>query len=158
MVSKNFKRLGIATIAGAILVATPFIVQVEDSKLDSYQDIAGVWTVCSGETYGVEQNIKLTKEECAALTQSRIGVFMFDIIPHITQNLSADTLAAHTSFAYNIGIEGYKRSTTLRLTNKGDIVGGCRAMALWNKVDGKVSKGLVNRRNKEIALCVKGIK
>lgn len=156
MASKNFKRIGIATIVAAIIGATPFIVELEAEKLESYQDIAGVWTICSGETFGVDKDIRLSKEECRALTQSRIGMFILQITPFIQADLSADTLAAHTSFAYNIGVEGYKRSTTLRLTNMGDIIGGCKAMALWNKVGGNISKGLVNRRNKEIALCLKG--
>lgn len=82
---------------------------------------------------------------------------MLEIVPEIRYPISAPTLAAHTSFAYNIGLAGYKRSSTLRLTNQGDVAGGCKAMALWNKADGKVSKGLINRRNEEIKLCLSGV-
>lgn len=151
-------KISIAVIAAAIMGATPFIVDLEDEKLSSYQDIVGVWTVCSGETYGVDKGVTLSKDECRALTQSRIGMFMLDIVPLIKVPMNADTLAAHTSFAYNIGVDGYSRSTTLRLTNQGKYAEGCNAMAMWNKAGGKVSNGLINRRSKEIALCHKGLK
>lgn len=151
-------KIGIGVIAAAIMSSTPFIVDLEDEKLSSYQDVVGIWTVCSGETFGVDKGVNLSKEECRALTQSRVGMFMLQIVPMIQVPLTADTLAAHTSFAYNIGVEGYKRSSTLRLTNQGNLRGGCNAMGLWNKADGVVVQGLINRRKKEIALCLKGIK
>jgi lysozyme len=157
-VANNKTKIGIGIIAAAILSATPFIVDLEDEKLSSYQDVVGVWTVCSGETFGVDKGVNLSKEECRTLTQSRIGMFMLEITPLIQVPLTVDTLAAHTSFAYNIGVDGYRRSTTLRLTNQGNLRGGCNAMGLWNKADGRVVQGLINRRSKEIALCLKGIR
>lgn len=154
----NKTRIGITVIAAALASAVPFIIDREDEKLTSYQDIVGVWTICSGETFGVNPTDKLTKDECKLLSQSRIGQFMLEIVPEIHYPISAPTLAAHTSFAYNIGLAGYKRSSTLRLTNQGDVAGGCKAMALWNKANGKISKGLINRRNEEIKLCLSGVK
>lgn len=153
----NKAQIGIAVIVAALTAAVPFIVDREDEKLQSYQDIVGVWTICSGETFGVGPQDKLSKDQCRLLSQSRIGQFMLQIVPEIKTAVTSPTLAAHTSFAYNIGIEGYRRSSTLRLTNQGDIAGGCRAMALWNKAGGQVSQGLVNRRKKEIELCLLGV-
>lgn len=154
----NKAKIGITIIAAALASAVPFIIDREGESLDSYQDIVGVWTICHGETFGVGDGDKLTKDQCNLLSQSRIGQFMLEIVPEIRYPVSAPTLAAHTSFAYNIGLAGYKRSSTLRLTNQGDVAGGCRAMMLWNKADGKVSKGLINRRNEEIKLCLSGVK
>lgn len=153
----NKTRIGITVVAAALAAAVPFIIDREGESLDSYQDIVGVWTICHGETFGVSAGDKLTKEQCDLLSQSRVGQFMLQIVPEIRYPISAPTLAAHTSFAYNIGLEGYKRSSTLRLTNQGDTAGGCRAMALWNKANGVVSKGLINRRNEEIKLCLSGV-
>lgn len=154
----NKTNISIGVVAAAILSAVPFIADLEGDKLSSYQDTAGVWTVCSGETLGVAKGDTLTQAQCNALTQSRVGQFMLQVTPLLRVPVGADTLAAHTSFAYNIGIVAYRRSSALRFTNAGNIVSGCKAMALWNTVDGKVNTGLVNRRNKEIALCERGIK
>ena len=54
-----------------------------------------------------------------------------------------------------------RNSTAVRLINQGKIEQGCRALGMWNKakVNGKivVVKGLVNRRNEEIKLCLSGL-
>lgn len=159
------KRISIATIAAALAISVPFILQHEGESLEAYRDVAGVWTICHGETFGVDKGIILTKEECKALSQSRIGMFMFQIVPLIQTQISANILAAHASFAYNIGIEGYKRSSALRLTNEGKIAEGCKAMANWHIAGGKDCRiranncyGLIARRNDEIKLCLSGVK
>ena len=74
-------------------------------------------------------------------------------------------LAAHSSFAYNVGLPGYARSKTLALTNQGDDAGGCRAMGNWYAAGGKDCRqrssgcyGLWQRRQAEIDLCLQGVK
>ena len=162
--SRLAKGVGIGTVAAALVTAVPFILDREGERLESYRDVAGVWTVCHGETFGVGPGVRLRKEDCRALSQSRIGMFMLQIAPLIHADLSPRTLAAHTSLAYNIGIEGYKRSATLKLTNQGKVADGCRAMANWHTAGRKDCRvrasgcyGLVNRRNDEIALCLSGV-
>lgn len=56
------------------------------------------------------------------------------------------------SFTYNIGDAGFRGSTTLRRLNAGDYAGAADAMKMWNKSDGQVNQGLINRRNDEVAL------
>jgi len=57
---------------------------------------------------------------------------------------------ALVSFVFNIGREAFKQSTLLRKLNQGfyDEVPG--QMRRWIYEDGKVSKGAINRREKEI--------
>lgn len=162
MVSKT--KIGITIVAAALIAAVPFITDREGESLEAYKDSVGVLTICRGETFGVSANDKLTKEECAALAQSRIGMFMLQIVPLIENEVSPKTLAAHTSFAYNIGIDGYRRSTTLRLTNAGDLRGGCQAMMKWLTAGGKDCSvrenncyGLYLRRQDEVKLCLAGL-
>lgn len=67
---------------------------------------------------------------------------------------------ALVSFAYNVGLdiddddkaEGLGDSTLLKRHLVGDYAGAKAQFALWNKNDGKVMKGLVNRRAAEAAL------
>lgn len=146
-----------------MLIAIPFITDREGESLKAYQDVVGVWTICHGETLGVKPGQTATKDECDALTTSRVGQFMLRVRELQTVSLPPAALAAHTSFAYNIGLAGYARSTTLRLTNAGQIEAGCRAMANWYTAGGKDCRvrsngcyGLITRRNDEIALCVSG--
>jgi lysozyme len=161
----NKTKIGITVVAAALCAAVPFIIDREGESLEAYRDSVGVLTICHGETFGVGETDKLTKTQCDALSQSRIGMFMLQIVPLIEEDMSPATLAAHTSFAYNIGIDGYRRSTTLRLTNAGDLKGGCQAMMKWVTAGGKDCSvranncyGLFLRRQDEVNLCLSGVK
>jgi len=57
---------------------------------------------------------------------------------------------ALVSFAFNVGTTAFRSSTLVRVLNDGhyDKVPG--QMRRWNKAGGKVVKGLINRREKEI--------
>ena len=167
MASRNATRIahGSAALIAAMLIAVPFVTDREGESLKAYQDVGGVWTICHGETSGVTAEQVATKEACDALTRSRVGQFMTRVRALQTVELSPATLAAHTSFAYNIGTAGYARSTTLRLTNSGNLAAGCRAMANWYTAGGKDCRvrsnncyGVINRRNDEIALCLSGVR
>lgn len=158
--------LGAGVIAAAIIIASPFIGDHEGDKLESYEDVAGVWTVCEGVTGpNIKPGLKMTVQQCNELDQSTIGQFMGQVVALVKVPLAPETLAAHTSFAYNIGIAGYARSKTLKLTNAGNIIAGCKAMANWETAGGvncaikaNGCYGLVLRRNDEIKLCESGKK
>lgn len=162
----NKKTVGAGIIAAALLTAIPFIGDHEGDKLDSYEDVVGVWTICEGVTgKTVRPGEKLSKSQCDALDKSTIGQFMTKVASRITVAVSPETLAAHTSFAYNIGIAAYSRSKTLTYTNQGKLAQGCKAMGNWEVAGGKDCNirengcyGLVLRRNDEIKLCKGGIK
>ena len=66
-------------------------------------------------------------------------------------DISQNQFDALVSFAYNCGNNALKTSTLLKRVNarSGDIRA---AFLMWNKADGKVIKGLTNRRNKEADL------
>ena len=139
-----------------MVVALPFIQTREGTKLTAYQDIANVWTICSGVAY-VPKGTVYTEAQCTDLDRETIGKHMKQVASELKVPVSAKTLAALTSFHYNIGDAGFRRSTTLRYFNNNEPEGGCRAMILWNKVGNRVSAGIVNRRQAEIKLCLAGL-
>ena len=53
------------------------------------------------------------------------------------------------SFAYNLGTGALKSSTLLRLINQGELTLAADHFAQWCHVNGRVSKGLVYRREQE---------
>jgi len=160
----NKTKISTTIIASALLILAPFLSDKEGNELEAYQDVVGVYTICGGVTLGVTKGMKLTEAECEALTSATTKEFLEQVAQKITAPVSPDTLAAHTSFAYNIGVGGYSRSKTLRLTNAGDLAGGCRAMGNWFLAGGKDCRirenncyGVINRRNAEIELCLGGL-
>lgn len=114
-------------------------------------------TACYGETENVKLGQKFTKKECDDLLEVKLKRYDAEIGRCITADLPDYTRAALISFAYNVGSAGACRSTTVRLMNEGDIRGGCNALMGWTRAQGRVVKGLVNRREKERKLCLAGL-
>jgi lysozyme len=65
---------------------------------------------------------------------------------------SFEKIASITSFVYNIGITQYNDSTARKRIATGDWKGAAEAMQWFNKANGKVNQGLVNRRKVEADL------
>lgn len=136
----------------------------EDLELQAYLDKIArppVWTICYGETRGVQAGDTSTKAECDAMFAVRVKDFQTRLHVHFT----AETLAArlpvardiaYTSLAYNAGVGAISKSTAVRRLNAGDIVGGCEAIGWWKKAGGRVIRGLVRRRSEEVEMCLKG--
>lgn len=70
--------------------------------------------------------------------------------------LNDNQFGALVSFTYNVGDEAFRRSTLLKKLNAGDYDAVPGQLARWNKNDGKVMQGLVNRRAAEAGLWAKG--
>ena len=66
--------------------------------------------------------------------------------------LSQNQYDALVSFAFNVGNTAFRHSTLLRLLNSGQYDEVPNQMRRWKYDNGKVVKGLINRREKEVAL------
>jgi lysozyme len=143
-------------ITAAVPVAVYFIGPWEGRRNDPYTDIAGVRTVCFGETR-VEMR-RYTDAECLTMLNKAVEEFAGKIL-QCTPILANHPyqLAAATSLSYNIGIGAYCRSTAAKLFNSGDLRSGCNQFARWRKAGGVVVQGLVNRRKAETELCLTGL-
>lgn len=155
------------TVGGAFAAAlslTPALLhEVEGTRYDVYQDIAGVPTVCEGITGSdVIPGKTYTRAECDKLLYKHIDVAKRAVDGAVKVKIPDTMRASLYSFTFNIGAHGFKNSTVLRRINAGDLRGGCDAMFMWEKVTikGKKqwSKGLHNRRLKEHSWCVKDLK
>lgn len=152
-VVQNGTKVGVAA-----LTATVLLVALEGYVGKPYKDVADVLTDCFGNTKQVSLGKIRTLEECKALLNDeayRIASFIDKDLPSISTN----QLAALTSFTYNVGDGAYRMSTLRRYFKAGEYTQGCYEMQKWvyiTKNNQKVvSPGLKNRREKEIALCLK---
>ena len=156
------KLLISAATAAAIYIAAPLIELVEGVENKPYMDIAGIPTVCSGVTGpDVVWGKTYSNRECRNLLEKHIQIHGKHVQNAVTYPISPQTMAALISFSYNVGGNAMRKSTAVKLINHGKIEQGCKALGMWNKarVNGKLVtvKGLVNRRNEEIKLCLSGI-
>lgn len=154
------KGLAIATLSTAGALAASLLMALEGYSSKPYQDVAGIWTNCYGNTHGVVQGVETTPQECKRLLDSEVGriatMLYKDQPKHNTK-----TLASGISFVYNVGDGAYKRSTYRKRLLEGDFTSACHEMSRWvyarkNGVPTKI-KGLVNRRNQEVQLCLEGV-
>lgn len=148
---------------GALAIAVTFITQHEGTKLTAYEDVAGIYTICSGIAY-VPKGTTYTQAECDKMTATEVGKKTDAVRALLKVNLTAPTLASHTSFAFNVGINAYKSSSVLKLTNRGQLADGCIAMLKWKKVgnrdcsiEGSGCTGVWTRRKDEEKLCLSGL-
>lgn len=152
------KRSGITTVvAAAVLIATPFVAKHEGNRLVAYLDPVGIPTICYGETLGVKMGQVETQASCDEKLKVRLAEFSKQVDDLVVPTITPTTLAALTSFTYNVGVNAFKRSTMLKKINAGDIAGGCREMQKWVYAKGIKWPGLVKRRKEEMELCLAGL-
>jgi lysozyme len=139
----------IAMMALALATVAPF----EGKRNEPYRDPIGILTVCYGETR-VEMR-RYSDAECMAMLEQGVVEFAEGVRlrnPGIASY--PRQWAAHTSFAYNVGLARYGRSSVARLFSEGRQRAACEFMTRYKYADGHVLAGLVRRRAAERALCL----
>lgn len=140
--------------------AIRLIKQWEGCRLTAYPDPGSKdgtpWTIGYGHTFGVHKGMTITQAQADAFLQQDLNKVVDRIEPMIKVPLNDNQFAALVSFAFNVGAENFRTSTLLKKLNKGDYSSVPAELARWNKNDGKVMPGLVNRRAQEAALFGKG--
>ena len=133
----------------------------EGLELESYQDIAGVWTIGYGHTETAGPNQKISEREAEALLRRDLKPRERAVDQLTNVPINQNEFDALVSFVYNVGIDAYRRSTARRLLNRGDRGGAADALTWWNKatINGVLQevRGLTRRRAAERALFLKPV-
>ena len=104
----------------------------------------------------------ITERQAIALLRSDIATAERAVQDNITAHMSQPQYDALVSLAYNIGASGFKNSTVVKYINNPDFHSSVysdleSAWKAWNRTQGKVSNGLINRRQNEWNLYKRGI-
>lgn len=129
-----------------------FIKRWEGERLEAYQDTGGVWTIGYGHTVGVKRGDVITLGQARALLDQDLTIYEDAVNRGCTIPINQNQYDAFVSLCYNIGVTGFLTSTALKRFNAGDFDGAAIAITWWNKDNGVVIPGLVNRRKAEKAL------
>ena len=147
-------KIKTATAGGLIALTVSMIAYFEGMETKSYKDVVNVTTVCFGHTgTDIISNKIYSESECLALLEKDLSKVRREVDPLIKVEINDNTRAAIYSFAYNVGVGAFARSTLLKKLNAGDQHGACEEMKRWVYAGGKVWRGLVSRREVESALC-----
>lgn len=144
----------IGVAAAAILV--PMVARWEGKSNDPYRDIAGIYTVCYGETRVAMR--RYSDAQCETMLSDGLGDFAKPVLRRNPElRYRPNQLAASVSLAYNIGDSAYARSSVARHFSAGQWRQGCDAFLSWNRAGGHVVNGLRLRREAERQICLKGL-
>ncbi|WP_368912723.1 lysozyme [Proteus mirabilis] len=147
-------KIKTATAGGLIALTVSMIAYFEGMETKSYKDVVNVTTVCFGHTgTDIISNKIYSESECLALLEKDLSKVRREVDPLIKVEINDNTRAAIYSFAYNVGVGAFARSTLLKKLNAGDQHGACEEMKRWVYAGGKVWRELVSRRDAESALC-----
>jgi lysozyme len=143
--------------SAAIALALPLVAGFEGLRQKAYQDFspARVWTVCYGETDGVQRGDTYSKAECDEMLAGRLEDFERGVRACVTAPLTPAQMAASISLAYNIGTGAFCKSSVARNFNAGNVRAACDSFLKFNRAGGIVFPGLTRRREAERQLCLR---
>lgn len=130
------------------------IKKYEGFSSQAYKCPAGVWTVGWGHTgRDINKDTILTREEAELMLKKDVANLQEQILFLLDDKPSTNELDALTSLCYNVGLGAFKKSRLLKRINlkeNGELI--AKEWIEFNKVNGKVVKGLLRRRAEEICL------
>lgn len=129
-----------------------FITREEGERLRAYQDAVGIWTIGVGHTGWIDnkpvtRGMVITQAKSQDVLQSDLRRFERAINENVNVPLQQHQFDALVSLAFNIGEGAFRRSTLLKLLNRGDYVGASQQFLVWKNASGRAI--LLNRRKRE---------
>ena len=129
------------------------LVELEGKRNHVYEDVAGLKTIGvghllkPGETWSY-----LTDDHIDDLLDKDLLEFEAAVDVCIDVPLDQHEFDALVIFAFNIGVNAFRKSTLRQVINRSEFAEVPRQLMRWNKAGGKVIAGLTNRRKAEIKL------
>lgn len=132
----------------------------EGCRTEAYRDCVGIWTIGYGHTSAagppqVEPGMTISKTEAQAILKTDVEKFSKGVAASLRVPLNDNQFSALVSFAYNVGLQAFRKSSALRAVNAGKFQAVPSLMALWIKAGGKILPALIARRAAEAALFCK---
>lgn len=164
-----------ATVASAVALAMvlPAVKQSEGYWPTVKVDTIGTGRPCTGG-YGETEGVKCGETHTEAYWSERLGVRLKEYDARIGECIKVDApdsvRAAMITTSYNAGTGAVCKSPMVARINAGDFKGACAALLTSKIVDGKrvytgwyiraqgrVVKGLINRRRDDQKMCLSGV-
>lgn len=126
-----------------------FLKTWESCRLRAYQDQGGKWTIAWGHTLGVMPGEVIDQAQADRLLWGDLGPVHTCLASAVKVALAQCEYDALTDLVYNIGLEGFERSSLLKTLNAGDYARVTSEFYAWRFVDKVENKGLARRRMAE---------
>ena len=125
--------------------------------LKAYLDAVGVATACDGiATKDIKLGQTYTEAQCTTMLERELIVHAEGVVKCIPGIYGrANQAMAVVSLAYNVGVSMVCKSSIARYWNAGQWRAGCDFFPRYRFAGGRVLPGLVARRARERAICLK---
>lgn len=148
------KVIGGAAFAAVLALSATLVKPWEGYREQPYRDIVGVMTVCYGKTANVQQRT-YTRGECEGFLREELNSHLDGVVACVEKPLRENEWAAVLSWTYNVGVHAACHSSLVRKINAGSPqTVWCYDLRKWVYAGGKYSRGLANRREAELAMCL----
>lgn len=132
------------------------VYESEGIRYTAYRDAVGVVTICNGHTGAdVRMGMTVTADQCAKWLHDDVAKAEAVLRKTVKVSMMQGEWDAATSFVFNLGEGKWRGSTLLDLLNKGQHKAACMQYPRWKYANKMVLEGLVVRRTKEEAMCLK---
>ena len=131
--------------------------EFEGLRTTAYRDATGVWTIGYGHTSraglpNVQPGMTISHDEASRILALDVTRFAEGVESLLTRQLTDRQFSALVSFAYNVGLGNFGKSSVRLAANVGDHERVQRRLGLWVKAGGRTLPGLVRRRAAEAAM------
>lgn len=136
----------------------------EGLRLKAYPDPGSrngePWTIgyghVSDDYFKVFRGLTISEEKAADLLLHDLEETVAAVDSLVKVSLTDNQFGALVSFAFNVGVGAFKKSTLLKKLNASQYNAVPGELAKWKYNDGKPMDGLINRRAAEAGLWAKG--
>ena len=136
--------------------AIDLIKRFEGYRRKSAQLADGRWTIGYGHTLTAREGAEVSEQDAEALLLYDLIAVAHSVNEWTYTPLTQNQFDSLCAFAFNIGVDNFRRSSVLRRVNEGQLLQAACAMELWRKADFEgeriVIDALVRRRSAEKTL------
>lgn len=132
------------------------IADYEGCRLQPYQCSAGVWTDGIGNTRGVVPGKSITERQAAGNFITNVLRVEAALARCVAVSMPQQVYDALVSLAFNVGTGNACGSAMVALLKQGRWREACGQLSRWVYVKGVFNQGLDNRRQREMAWCLRG--
>lgn len=117
----------------------------EGSRSTAYKDVKGIWTIGVGHTGPeVVEGLRWTQDQITNALRKDVGIAEDAINNNVKVELTQYQFDALCSFIFNVGVGAFKRSTLLKVLNRGDFHQACLEFDKWH-----IPPQITSRRDSE---------
>jgi len=125
----------------------------EQLHLTAYNDdgsAKGVWTIGWGSTSGVTEGLVITLAQAQARFIRETGIAVDFLNKELPGKLLQCEFDATVSLIFNVGVAEFEKSFMFSYLKSGHMLQAAQEMWSFDHTSGELSKGLMNRRAREV--------